>query len=79
MTLNHEEFIIECLDSISRQLTTYDFEVCLSDDNSSDNTYEVALEYLEKSALNYSVKVYSNTSRVYDVGGCGSNCKRTGN
>ena len=55
MTLNHEEFIIECLDSISRQITTYDFEVCLSDDNSSDNTYEVALEYLEKSALNYSV------------------------
>ena len=57
MTLNHEEFIIECLDSISRQLTTYDFEVCLSDDNSSDNTYEVALEYLEKSALNYSVNL----------------------
>ena len=57
MTLNHEEFIIECLDSISRQLTTYDFEVCLSDDNSSDNTYKVALEYLEKSALNYSVNL----------------------
>jgi glycosyltransferase involved in cell wall biosynthesis len=55
MTLNHEEFIIECLDSISRQLTTFDFEVCLSDDNSSDNTYELALEYLKKSSLNYSI------------------------
>lgn len=56
MTLNHEEYILECLDSINKQKTNHDFEICLCDDNSSDNTYQVSLAYLKNSNLSYSIK-----------------------
>ena len=44
---NFGEFIIDCVDSIYKQETNFDFDVILRDDNSSDNTKE-KLEILKQ-------------------------------
>lgn len=45
ITFNHAEFIGKCLDSILSQETEYRFEICLGEDESTDNTREICLEY----------------------------------
>jgi glycosyltransferase involved in cell wall biosynthesis len=47
-TYQHAEFIAECLDSILRQKTDFDFEILLGDDASTDGTRQICLEYAEK-------------------------------
>lgn len=50
MTYNHENYIRECLDSILSQVTNFQFKIFVSDDCSSDNTFEVLKEYASKHA-----------------------------
>lgn len=47
-TYNHEKFIRQCLDSILNQVTDFDFEILLGEDNSSDNTREICIDYAKK-------------------------------
>jgi glycosyltransferase involved in cell wall biosynthesis len=44
---NFEKYIIECVDSIYRQQTNFEFDVIVRDDCSTDNTNE-KLIYLQK-------------------------------
>ncbi|MBQ1238235.1 MAG: glycosyltransferase, partial [Oscillospiraceae bacterium] len=44
-THNQERFICEALDSVLCQKTTFDFEVIVSDDASSDGTMAILQEY----------------------------------
>ena len=44
-THNQERFIREALDSVLCQKTTFDFEVIVSDDASSDGTVAILQEY----------------------------------
>ncbi|MCB9364247.1 MAG: glycosyltransferase [Flavobacteriales bacterium] len=47
-TYNHENYIRKCLDGAINQITNFDYEILLGEDDSSDNTRNICLEYLEK-------------------------------
>ena len=46
---NHEKYILDCLESIKNQ-SYKNIELVICDDNSSDNTYVIALEWCKKNA-----------------------------
>lgn len=48
LAYNHEKYIRECLDSIVNQITTFEFEIIINDDASTDNTSKIIREYEEK-------------------------------
>jgi glycosyltransferase involved in cell wall biosynthesis len=45
ITFNHEKFIRQCLDSIIAQKTSFNFEIVVGDDCSTDSTKDILLEY----------------------------------
>lgn len=45
ITYNHEKYISECLDSILSQKTNFKFNVIVSDDCSTDKTFEILKSY----------------------------------
>ncbi|GAA4321114.1 glycosyltransferase family A protein [Pontixanthobacter gangjinensis] len=47
-TYNHENFLKQCLDSILDQKTNFDFEILLGEDNSTDSTRNICIEYAKK-------------------------------
>lgn len=47
-TYQHANYIKECLDSILIQKTDFEFEILLGEDESTDGTREICLEYAEK-------------------------------
>lgn len=47
-TYNQESYISKCLDSIIGQDTEFDFEVIIGEDESTDNTRSICLEYARK-------------------------------
>lgn len=47
-TYNHENYIKECLDGILMQQVDFDYEILLSEDDSSDNTRAICIEYADK-------------------------------
>ncbi len=44
-TYNHKYFIQKCLDSILAQETTFNYEIILGEDESTDGTREICIEY----------------------------------
>ena len=47
-TYNHEKYIAQALDSVLSQNCTFSFEICISDDASSDHTCDIICSYQEK-------------------------------
>ncbi|WP_432409976.1 glycosyltransferase family 2 protein [Rasiella sp. SM2506] len=47
-TYNHQEYIVECLESILMQKTTFPFEIILGDDESLDDTREICKQYASR-------------------------------
>ncbi len=47
-TYQHVGFIKECLDSILMQETSYPFEIIIGEDQSTDGTREICIDYAEK-------------------------------
>ena len=47
-TYQHANYIKQCLDGILMQKTTFPFEILLGEDNSTDGTREICLEYAKK-------------------------------
>lgn len=47
-TYQHKNYIKECLDSILMQQTDFSFEILLGDDESTDGTREICMEYARK-------------------------------
>lgn len=47
-TFNQERYITQCLDSILTQKTNFTFEIILGEDDSSDRTRQISIEYAEK-------------------------------
>ena len=45
ITYNHQSYIRQCLDSILIQKTTFPFELIIGEDESSDSTREICIEY----------------------------------
>jgi glycosyltransferase involved in cell wall biosynthesis len=48
ITYQHGKFIKQCLDSILSQVTSFDFEILLGEDGSTDGTREVCMDYAKK-------------------------------
>ncbi|PMG73679.1 hypothetical protein BCU84_18745, partial [Shewanella sp. 10N.286.51.B7] len=48
VTYNHQDYISECLDSVLEQVVSFDFEIVLAQDCSTDNTGSIVREYKEK-------------------------------
>jgi glycosyltransferase involved in cell wall biosynthesis len=44
----HVNYIKECLDGIIMQKTNFDFEIIVGEDESTDGTRELCIEYAEK-------------------------------
>lgn len=47
-TYNHEKYIAQALDSILMQKTSFPFEICIGEDDSTDATRSICLEYAQK-------------------------------
>ena len=48
MTYNHVNFIEQCLDSILNQKVNFNYEIVLGEDESSDGTREICIDYANK-------------------------------
>jgi len=48
VTFQHFKYIRQCLDGVLMQETSYFYEIILGDDNSTDGTREICIEYAEK-------------------------------
>ena len=48
ITYNHEKFIASAIESVLMQKTTFDFEIVLGEDYSTDRTREICIEYKKK-------------------------------
>ncbi len=48
ITYQHEKYIANCLESILLQRTNFQFEILLGEDDSSDNTRKICLDYAKK-------------------------------
>ena len=48
ITYNHERFIRQALDSVLAQQTSFDFEVIVSEDCSTDTTREIVIDYARR-------------------------------
>ena len=48
ITYNHEQFLREALDSVLMQKVDFEYEIVVWEDNSSDGTRKILLEYTEK-------------------------------
>ena len=70
-TYNHENYIAQCLDSILSQKTTFDFEIVITDDASTDNTQKIISDY--KSKFGSIINEQLNTKNV----GATVNCFQT--
>lgn len=53
VTYNHKDYIKQCLDGILMQQTNFSFEIILGEDESSDSTREICMDY----ANNYPNKI----------------------
>lgn len=48
VTYNHKNYIKQCLDSILMQETDFDYEIILGEDESTDGTREICLDYANR-------------------------------
>jgi glycosyltransferase involved in cell wall biosynthesis len=48
ITYNHAPYIRECLDGMLMQETKFPYEICIGEDESTDGTREICLEYAER-------------------------------
>lgn len=64
ITYGHEEFITTCLDSILNQITDFEFEVIVSNDQSPDTTDAVILNYLHQHPKAYKVKYFCQSKNL---------------
>jgi glycosyltransferase involved in cell wall biosynthesis len=48
LTYNHEDYIAQCIESILSQQTNFEFEILIGEDDSTDDTRKICMEYAEK-------------------------------
>jgi glycosyltransferase involved in cell wall biosynthesis len=48
LTFNHEDYIVQCIESILNQETDFDIEILIGEDDSTDNTRKICLDFAKK-------------------------------
>jgi glycosyltransferase involved in cell wall biosynthesis len=48
ITYNHENFIAQAIDSVLKQDTSFDYEIVIGEDCSTDKTREIVINYQKK-------------------------------
>ncbi|MEQ9298380.1 MAG: glycosyltransferase [Cyclobacteriaceae bacterium] len=64
ITYNHEKFIEKALDSILSQKTSFDFEIVIGDDGSTDKTYQICAEHQKSSEI--PIRLFNRDRSNYD-------------
>lgn len=64
ITYNHAEFIRQALDSVLMQVTTFDYEIVIGDDLSTDSTRQILLEYQAKHPERFRLLLYDTKQGV---------------
>jgi glycosyltransferase involved in cell wall biosynthesis len=62
---NHESFIEECLDSLLAQETTFSYEICIGEDESSDRTREICKRYAAENPKKIRLFLRSRKDVIY--------------
>jgi len=65
ITYNHEKYLRNCLDSLISQETTFDYEILIHDDASTDGTSDIIKEYSNKFS---NIKSIIQTENKYSKG-----------
>ena len=61
VTFNHEKFIVDVLNRIPKKLSeTYEVEILINDDSSSDGTFKLTYKFIENLKSNFKFKIFSN-------------------
>ncbi|WP_452600867.1 glycosyltransferase [Pontimicrobium sp. MEBiC06410] len=60
LTYNHQKFIAQAIDSFLAQETTFDFEIVIGDDASTDNTQEILKRYQEEYPNKFNIAYHKN-------------------
>lgn len=61
VTFNHEKFIVDVLNRIPKKLSeTYEVEILINDDSSSDSTFKRTYKFIENLKSNFKFKIFSN-------------------
>ncbi|WP_375234784.1 glycosyltransferase family 2 protein [Winogradskyella sp.] len=63
ITYNHEKYIKQAVESIVNQITDFDFELIIADDNSSDNTEKV-VKSINNISKNLSLRYFRNAENL---------------
>ena len=64
-TYNHAGFIAECLDSVLMQETDFPFEIIVGEDESTDGTREICIQYAEKYPDKIRLFLRSEKDKIY--------------
>ena len=64
LTYNHENYIVQCLESILDQETEFKYEILLGEDNSTDNTRNICLDYAKKYPDKIRLFLHKNENKI---------------
>jgi len=64
-TYNHEKYIAQCLDGILNQVTDFDFEILIGEDDSSDLTREICIQYAKEKPNKIHLSLNSRSDVIY--------------
>jgi len=64
-TYQHSDFIRECLESILSQKTSFPFEILIGEDESSDGTQEICIEYASRYPEIIRLFLHSRKNNIY--------------
>ena len=67
-TYQHGKYIRKCLEGILMQKTTFDFEIVIGEDESSDNTRDVCIEFAEKHPDKIRLFLHSRANNIVVYG-----------
>jgi len=68
MTYNHENYIAQCIESIISQATNFDIEIMIGEDDSTDNTRNICIDYANKYPNILRLFLHNKENKIIDNG-----------
>ncbi len=64
ITYNHQDYLLEAIESVLMQKTNFDFELVIANDNSPDNTDSIIQELLKTHKQRHKIKYLNNKTNL---------------